>query len=377
MDTIVFYVHRTGLLNYFLSPICDYLSKDYKITVLHLDKKNGYHSDEFETFNKVDISDFSITQIKNLLADISPKAVITLGFVSIYELLILRIAKSMGFRLIYLEHGIYSKDTVSLPYSKILISFKTTLFKNIFFIKKYLAFALQSKSTMREINTLYRLLFKKEYRKLGFDKAIFFSEHGCQNINKLFNLNESNVLFSNYPLVNSNAEYEEYKKISLTNNQKNKKAIYIHQPFIKDKLVDWKYDDEKSFILNIEEETRNINLGLDLLIHPREDFKFYDDLYKDTSINILQNIEKKDYANYELAIGHYSTALLYPIFFRIPLWIVNYGNNILQSTSVFKEINSYHCKNTTNYDEFIRSFVGIGKCSFENVSDTVKSAIKN
>ena len=78
MKNIVFYVHRTGLLGYFVEPICSYLSNEYNITILHLDKKNNYHSNDFNLFNKIDISDYSITDIRELLKRLSPVAVINL-----------------------------------------------------------------------------------------------------------------------------------------------------------------------------------------------------------------------------------------------------------------------------------------------------------
>ena len=55
---LVFYVHRTGLLSYFVIPICEYLLSNYHITILHLDKRNGYHyaSQAPSFFELIDLS---------------------------------------------------------------------------------------------------------------------------------------------------------------------------------------------------------------------------------------------------------------------------------------------------------------------------------
>jgi hypothetical protein len=111
------------------------------------------------------------------------------------------------------------------------------------------------------------------------------------------------------------------------------------------------------------------------LLHPRENIEFYRELYNGTDISVLQNIEKIDYAKYKLAIGHYSTALIYPIFFKIPLWILDYENINSQTTSVFRELNTYHDIDLINYEEFIKLFIGTENCSFENVANTIELAI--
>ena len=72
MENIVFYVHRTGLLSYFINPICQFLCNKFKITILHLDKRNGYdyaskHSLLYQT---VDLSDMSMKQVMNLLKEV-------------------------------------------------------------------------------------------------------------------------------------------------------------------------------------------------------------------------------------------------------------------------------------------------------------------
>jgi hypothetical protein len=333
----------------------------------------------FSSFDKIDISNFSINKIKKLLKDLAPTTVITLGFVSIYELLISRITKSAELKLIYLEHGIFSKETTNLSYIKILTSFGNTVIKNVFFIFQYFLFAIQNKNTFKEMIILYQCLFYKKYYKIGFDKAIFFSNYGFQNLNEYFNFTKQQIFFSGYPLVKSNQEYEDIQKRLLSDNDKNHRAIYIHQPFIKDNLVRWKYSDEKSFILNLAQEVNKSGLNFDLLIHPRENIEFYRDLYKNTEINVLQNIKSTEMINYQLAIGHYSTALLFPIFFKIPIWIINYNNIHSQTTSIFRELNTdlNNSIKSINYEKYIDLFIGTKKCSFENVSNTIELAVKS
>ena len=162
MKTIVFYVHRTGLLSYFINPICEFLSKDYRIVILHVDKKNGYSyaPKESELYRLYDLSDMNVKGIMKLLGEINPSAVILLGFISIYELLVLRICKHLGLKTIYLEHGIYSKETSTLPFSKLINKFGSTVRKNVFFLKRYIEFIAVSGDIAKEAKLFWRC-FKK------------------------------------------------------------------------------------------------------------------------------------------------------------------------------------------------------------------------
>ena len=161
MKNIVFYVHRTGLLGYFVNPICSFLKDKYDITVLHLDKRNGYLSHGNGDYKTIDLSDYSIDKIQQTLKNLAPKAVIFLGFISIYELLMLRIVTDLGLKTIYLEHGIYSKETSSLPLNKIVNKFWDTMSKNLFFLRLYRNFIQLSSNPKQEKRLFKQCIIKK------------------------------------------------------------------------------------------------------------------------------------------------------------------------------------------------------------------------
>ena len=370
MDTIAFYVHETGLLKYFIEPICSFLFYNYKIIVFHLGKRDSKTPLRSAYYELIDVGDISVKEIGALIEKHNPKAVVFLGFVSIFELLMLRIVKKNNHKAIYLQHGIFSKNTISFPFQRIINSFSEVLRRNLYFLGCYFSFILYSNQIKKECVIFYNCLRRKKYNDTRFDKAIFFSKHGYSNINPSFGYNEEDVFLSGYPLAFSNDEFETYTNVALKKCTHSKKAIYIHQPFIADGLVKWSYEDEKVFILSIANDLELSGLKLEVLLHPRESFKNYENKYKGTSIRIIQNIQKENYASYALAIGHYSSALLYPLFFHIPIRIMNYDTIDCHNDNIFE--NSIDEK---NFDKYIFEYLGSGKYSFENVADTVRKVL--
>lgn len=373
MKNIVFYVHRTGLLGYFVNPICSFLKEKYDITVFHLDKRNGFSSHGNGDYKTVDLSDFSVDEIQQTLKKLAPEVVILLGFVSIYELLMLRIATDLGVKTIYLEHGIFSKDTSSLPLKKLIYKFWGTSIKNLFFLRQYRDFIIRSSDPQREKLIFKQCVLKKNYSGSKFSKALFFSDYGYKQINKFFQYDKCNIDFTGYPLTYDNKSFEELRSLAFAPLTENKKAILIHQPFILDGLTSWGYETEREYIAKVAMEIKKYGYQMTLLIHPRENVERYRKLYSTSEIIIKQNINKKDYKEYSLAIGYYSTALLYPVFLHIPLLIIDYGDKIKATDSPFYPLTcslpiENFAKLMQKYDAYIREYIGTSECSFEHMA---------
>lgn len=382
MENIVFYVHRTGLLSYFVNPICEFLKDKYKITILHIDKKNhySYAPSCSPLYSTIDLSDKSLTEIQQLLTALRPKAFVSLGFISIYELLMLRVCKGLGIKTIYLEHGIYSKETSSLPLGKLLHKFRTTVSKNLFFLRLYYQFVRNSKDAKNERFVFWHCFRKKEYFYSKFDKALFFAEYGSHQISNLFHYEKQDIDYICYPLAKTTAEYLEYKKIAGLPLCKDKKATLIHQPFILDGLAQWSYEEERDYFEKLAKKLRNEGYSFSIQLHPRSDAQMYRNLYAKTGIEILSGMQRMDFKKYSLVLGYYSTALLYPLFFHIPIQIIDYPNVAKAEDSIFYPIS---CKLPirdmgkfyAQYDAFGKGLLGVGDCSFENIAQVLERNI--
>lgn len=382
MENIVFYVHRTGLLSYFLNPICSFLCQKYKIYIFHIDKRNGYSyaSGSTHFFETIDISDKSINEINSILCELKPKAFVSLGFISIFELLMLRIAKQNGIKTIYLEHGLYSKETASLPFGKLIHNFFQTARKNLFFLRRYYQFAKSSGVFKYEMSVFWRCFRKKEYYLSKFDKAMFFAEYGREQIGKLFHYEDYEVEYINYPIAKTDVEFNVYSEIRNRPLTKEKKATYIHQPFILDGLAKWSYEEERNYLVKIANLLKEYGYSFSIQLHPRSDFSTYKRLFSETGIELQQGMERSDFKKYSLVVGHYSTALLYPIFFNIPVMLIDYPNVCSVDDSVFAPIScslpiEEFCSLKDKYVEFCRKYIGSGICSFENIARKLTNTI--
>jgi hypothetical protein len=329
-------------------------------------------------FTYYDVSVLREKEIEELLQKLNPLKVIFPTYRSLNELLINRICCKLNIQTVYLEHGLYSKDTEILNIASARKCKIQTLKKYWTFSKYYTIFILRSGNILRELNVLYRAFFKNEYNCTKFNSALFFGEYGYRKLNHTFGFEDSEVRFCGYPLFESD---EVKNQLQLSNNDDGT-VLYVHQPFIKNKQTFISYEEERDYIVSF---WSSINYKYDkftLLLHPREDLLMYQELYKKIDIEIIQSPnDYKLFLNRSLVLGHYSTALLYALYFNRRTVIIDYpGTNI---DDVFVDIVPYSrstaqlvslVKNGIPYPKanMLSSFIGPNN-TYENIAKMIES----
>ena len=105
----------------------------------------------------------------------------------------------------------------------------------------------------------------------------------------------------------------------------NGEVLYVHQPFILDGYATISYEEEKKIFLDLEKQLLKKYKRLIVLLHPRENLSTYIKRFADTQIDIIQLPNNYScFTDKSLIIGHYSTALLYALYFEKPTIILNY-----------------------------------------------------
>lgn len=348
--------------------------------MLHSNKANNYswNNTNLESYQFIDISDFSIKEIQYAIIKFQPEAFLFVSFKSLMELLLRRICTIEGIKTIYIQHGVVSKYSTKYTTMRLKTDLFDTLKKNIIFLLKYFKFIYTTKNSIQEFQILCDCIFKRTYFNAKFDHFIFFSDYAYESINKIFKTQMDCVSISGYPLVSTIKQAEQLEKMGY--NNKSKKIILIHQPFIADKLTSWDYDTEKNYFLKLFSKINQMGFSLTILLHPRENLLSYTRLYENTEIEIRQSFDLKDYSSYSFAIGFYSTALFYPLFLGIPISIIDY-DTIKAKSSVFyeisEEISVNQLGNKAKYEKFRLRYLGDRGWSFEYMSDLIKRCLPN
>ena len=150
-------------------------------------------------------------------------------------------------------------------------------------------------------------------------------------------------------------------------------VLYVHQPFILDNYTQISYEQEKIFITKLAENLATHYGKFTLLLHPRESLIRYQQLYTNTNINIMQSPnDYRLFASSSLVLGHYSTALLFSLYFDIPTFIIDYPSLLMPNifTDVFPHVDMESLnKNTiiSNMSPNKEYLLGKGN-TFENIS---------
>ncbi len=365
------------MISYFIVPIVQKLKEEYEIHLFHIDSINDCKEPrEFQWIIKHDIGKKSPQEIMGLFDEIQPQCVILINIYSLFELLVLRLAKCQGYKTILLQHGVLEANAAKKRYDKLFQDTAKEIRKLSQFCLKYISFIINSKKSFDECKIFYSAFIKRDFRQTKFDAAIFFTPYWAKQVKAKLWMEHSQLEYCGYPLTITNREYSE---LLGWKSEKTDKAILIHQPFIKDNLTAFNYEDEREYMKGLLKQLSSKVLGMDILLHPREDFRLYEQLYGNTGIGILQNIEKKEYSKYRIAIGFYSTALFVPISLHIPVWIVDY-DKILAKDSIFYPISIKMEENISHVpdwliENFISDKIGTDNCSSENIATKIVDCI--
>ena len=385
MHKILFYIHRPGLINSFVDPLYYNLNKKAKIFIFHIASLFGEKL-KGENYDCIDIGKKNYKDIIAYVRRINPTTIVIPGFVSINELFILRIGKQLGIKVIYMEHGVLSKQTTSYPIVKIVTSFYAVANNNSKFLNNYFQYILCSKNKLSEARILISSILKRNYSRTKFDHAMFYSKYSYMIINKLFNYNDNQISISGTPLFISNSDEDIARKISTKNNQKT--ALYIHQPFILDGISKIDYAMEKQYILTLKKILDKYKIRLNMLLHPRESISLYESLYSCTNIAI--SYYNNNYAlikNCKYIFGHYSTLLMMALYFKKYIFIIPYPKLKFGAEMYLNySVNIENIDELKDFDIFSSDLMKVNQNSkelftnrstFESVANTLLDVINN
>lgn len=354
---------------------------DVTFHVFNIGKLQG--RDKLTNINNIvfhDISDLSSTEIICLFKKNNIELLLCFHYRSMIELLLQRIAVNLNIKQVYLEHGLQSDNSDKFKTAKAKKEIVQTIFRNYNFLKKYFGFLIKHNQRWKELLILYGIIIKNRFYLSPFDKYLIYSKRSYDMICGKFNLkNEDNIIYIGYPIFENEMKKREAK--SLIKNDGG--ILYIHQPFILDGFATISYDEEKEYIKKLKEALQHISDKITILLHPRESIDEYIKRYKNTGINVIQSPNNfKVFADKDLIIGHYSTALLSALYFGKKTIVVEYPTAKLDG--MFKDFCIYaqNVEALRNISVKEYNFKGINYLigyfnTYEHIADTILSMKTN
>lgn len=153
------------------------------------------------------------------------------------------------------------------------------------------------------------------------DYFFLFSERSYDLLKKVYNLDKNkNVKLVGYPIFT-----EETQKVKVNKCKNIEGVLYVHQPLISDGIAHISYQEEKEYLLKLADILKDKYGGLTILLHPRADLEIYKRMYDNTDIEVILSPNNfKLFIDKSLIVGHYSTALLYGLYFERPTVVIDY-----------------------------------------------------
>lgn len=330
---IVFVTYSVSLIYNWVTKLMPHLS-ECEVLVFHIRNLESIEQSKVLPVKNVDISRLSYKQIMKIIKDFNPSICVFFNFRSIMEQMFLRICKAQNIKTFYLEHGIITKD--AMTFKKFRLSNLPNRIKRVYIqLRQYFAYIMLSPNKRHELYIMYEVLMHNYFSLSPFDYYGVFGQRCLNFLKAIFKIDENkNAFIVGYPLFDT----EEQAKEAMQKDEKYKnRIIYIHQPFILDHYTSITYDEERQFVLKWADKLVSTDEEFTILLHPRENLEHYYNLYKNTKINIIQSPNNYQvFKQASLVLGHYSTALLYPLYLNIPTYLIDYPQIELQP--IFKNI---------------------------------------
>ncbi len=335
--SIVFFVRHASHLANHVDPYAKYITgRNIQLVVFHtssLTKElGGNYDNSGRNYELFDISNMEYQKINNLLKEINPLGIVFYNFLSLFDVLMNRMAKKNNIHTLYMEHGILN-EIHSVRYN--ILSIGGSMKRYLKISLKYLGFLMSYPAKIvSEIRLIFNIFLRKKFEQIKCDSAIFYSKEAFLEMNKIFKFSPDKVAFSGYPIFDTKQEAR------LANNQVEKHfVLFIHQPVIMAKLTKIDYNEEFIFIIKHAEILKPFSYKLVVQIHPRESLQMYQKGLFHENIEVIQERDMaKLVAKCSFVIGMYSTALFYAIYLNKPILITKYPEFKYDYTFYFKEV---------------------------------------
>lgn len=331
-NVVVVLYHVSGLSNW-IDRLNPYLKRT-NLYILHFSKLQDIEYPRTKDYTSYDISYYSYNKLKRLILSINPSKCLFLTFRSVLDFTIYKLCQDLSIKSLLFEHGLMSADTLRFRNNMLKKSPFSVIKRQFWHIYKYMGYALSNRSCIKLLKDFCLFYLKGRFDLYHFEKYLLYSQHSIDTYGKIFTEVRERSIIIGYPIFADLTQKEEAAKyISETNIDG---IVYVHQPLIADGVVSISYVEEKAFITEIATILAPKYGKMTLLLHPRADLSQYKNLYKDCDIDVIKSPNNyKVFANKKLVIGHYSTALLFGLYFEIPTVLIDYptlkGNELFQS----------------------------------------------
>ena len=288
----------------------------------------------------------SYKELETLVVNISPSKCVFFTFRSVFDYTLLKICISRGINKVLLEHGIIGKETLQFRSNLLKKTPTMTIKRQFYHLYKFGGFLIRNTNKKRELSEFLNFYKHGHFKLMQFDEFLIFSQRSFDYYSNVFGNIQSRCHIVGYPIFDT-----EQAKINSEKEICNKSGVlYIHQPFIYDGMVDINYEDEKKYLLDISSKLSDKYGKFVILLHPRSSIDDYKKLYAGTNIEVIQSPNNyKVFIDKKLLLGHYSTALLYGLYFTVPTVMIDYPSlprnplfeNILPFVNNIDDLNLY------------------------------------
>ncbi len=309
------------MLSSWIDPIAERIAgAGYRIVVLHttsLNLDSAPPVDVDRDYDIVEISGWNFDDLHSYLQSALPAAVVMFTFRSLIDILLIRVCRQLRIPSLYVQHGFF----INTKY--VMANKRASVARYRRYLRWYGRFLARNKppEMLKEVATALRAVTRVDYTHMSFDASMFFAKAGFDDAAQFFDFPRDRVFFSGYPIAPTRERLQEMRSRQV----KTKRAVYIHQPFVRDRFTHLTADEEIVYLRSLGAACRSAGYELVFRPHPRESAEHYSrelqgaDIEVDTARPTTEAI-----ADASVVLGQFSTTLFTAILLEKPVVIVDY-----------------------------------------------------
>jgi CDP-Glycerol:Poly(glycerophosphate) glycerophosphotransferase len=334
----------------------------------------------------IDIAGYNLIQILNKIKNIAPRILVISNYKSLMNYIIIKIARILKIKIIYIQHGIFDTEVNKLHSTNKYETIK----KYLKFIKLFYQF--NNIEKISNINkSLFDIIIKRKLKKYyELDYAIVYTEYSAEFLKKHLSISRKNIYLSGYPIYDSIKDEEIHNELKTQFEARingSKIITLLHQP-IGTVSKDFNVEDDIKYIRELKSIIEQSGYRFVVKLHPKTNVEEYLKLDPDLKRTLVRRCDlKKLISISDIILGFFSTALFYAVMFNKPIIQVfypsyDYPYYIFDKISIkaknkddLKNILLDHLQNDKQKNQkYIEKYIGYNN-SFESIAQIMSNII--
>lgn len=319
-----------------------------------------------------DIRYYNTLKLRKVIQIEKPDVIIILNLSFVFDRVIIKIAKLMNIKSVFLAHGILTdpsnvekaeQELNVAVWKKLSRIFRK---KNLLFLFNYIDSHAKTNKIITTVKTIVQifksparfLIYPKFNEELDADLLLLYTQKDKELYTKMFLFPPKKIKVVGNPEISSfiNNPIIEKKQYldNINSSHVRNYVLYLDDGLVANKV--WTDTEWYSFVLEINQIVRDDNYNLIIKLHPRSNYEEHKEFFESNNILAFTDIDFNNIIYHSsFVVSHYSTTINYALIYNKPVFSPRWGKSQHFRMNYPADIICY-CNTKNDFSSNIKSF---------------------